>query len=180
MSARTGLRKGVAALAVAGLLFGAAGCKVDGTPYRSGASPDTGAVDLNQFEGALTECDILAPSVIAETVGGGQALGSFNGAICRWVVLGSRLTDVTLAWFEWGDLNVEKSNAKRMGFETENLQVKSMAGFLQRDPEKPQFCGVTAKSPGRGVLTWWVEPVSGGSGCESAIALMELVLDSAG
>jgi len=174
-------KKAIAAAAAAGLLFGTAGCTVDGTPVRVGGAPDTGAVDTDQFEGLLTECSILPTSVIAETVGGSVADPVFFGAICRWVVAGAGITDVTLAWYEWGDLNLEKQTAKRLGFETENVQIKSMAAFTQRDPKRSGVCGVTAKSPGRGILTWWVEPQAGGQdACTSATKLMELVLDAAG
>lgn len=184
MSGRGRLGRGLAGAAGALLLLGAGtACtvEVDGQAQRVGAEGgQSGNVDTSQFEGLLTECQILAAPDIAETVGGSVAERGFNGAICRWVVLGGVTTDVTLAWYEWGDFNLEKQTAQRLGFVTENIQVSSLAGFTQRDPARPQVCGATAKSPGRGTLTWWVEPhASSGDACATAIKLMELVLSRA-
>ncbi|MCK0438502.1 DUF3558 domain-containing protein [Gordonia alkaliphila] len=177
------LRRAVAVTTAFVVLGTTAACTtvVDGDAQRVGAeAAQKGQVDTSDFEGLLTECQILPAADIAEAVGGGSAERGFNGAICRWVVVGGGVTDVTLAWYEWGDFNLEKQTAQRLGFTTENIQVNSLAGFTQRDPTRPQVCGVTAKSPGRGTLTWWVEPhAAGPDACASAIALMELVLNRA-
>lgn len=172
----------VAASAVT--LLGATACTVttDGTAKRVGAEGgQSGHVDTSQFEGLLTECQILSERQIAEAVGGTFADRAFNGAICRWVVSGGTTIDVTLAWYEWGDFNLEKRTAQRLGFTTENIQVHSLAAFTQRDPARPGVCGVTGKSPGRGTITWWVEPQAAppGDPCQGAIKLMEMVLDRA-
>lgn len=182
-------RKSLRGLTVAAamvLLAGTGACSmtVDGHPQRVGGdgARDAGRVDTSRIEGLLTECQILQPMEIAQAVGGGYAERSFVGAICRWVVSGAGVTDVTLAWFEWGDFNLEKQTAQRLGFTTENIQIKSIAAFTARDPQRPAACGVTAKSPGRGVLTWWVEPQTApaGGACDGAIKLMEMVLSTAG
>lgn len=175
------------AVAAAGAaLLGVAAC---GDDSSSGTDPDIayqtgvvqGDVDTSRFEGLLTECEILPATQIAETVGGQSAQGSFVGALCRWVVTGGQTVDVTLNWWEWGNINLEKQTAQNLGFTTENIQVHSMAAFTSRDPARPEMCGVTAKSPGRGVLTWWVEPhgAAAGDPCEAPRKLMEMVLDRA-
>ncbi|GAA3951849.1 DUF3558 domain-containing protein [Gordonia caeni] len=178
-------RRAAAAAAAVAVLLGATACTMttDGTAKRVGAEGgQTGNVDTSQFEGLLTECQILTERQIAEAVGGTFADRAFNGAICRWVVGGGTIIDVTLAWYEWGDFNLEKRTAQRLGFTTENIQVHSLAAFTQRDPARPGVCGVTGKSPGRGTITWWVEPHSAppGDPCQGAIKLMEMVLDRAG
>ncbi|GAC56532.1 hypothetical protein GOHSU_08_00600 [Gordonia hirsuta DSM 44140 = NBRC 16056] len=176
-------RTAAVAVAAVGVLGAGTACGGSSSDERSG--PPTGAqrgdVDTSQFEGLLTECHILPDQTIADTVGGTSAFGTFSGAICRWVVTGGVTTDVTLNWFEWGNITLEKQAAQEMGFQTENIQVHSMAAFTARDPSRPQVCGVTARSPGRGILTWWVEPQSGGGGdpCAAPTALMELVIDRA-
>ncbi|MFT3716917.1 MAG: DUF3558 domain-containing protein [Gordonia sp. (in: high G+C Gram-positive bacteria)] len=141
----------------------------------------TGDVDTSKFDGLLRECEVLTPSEIATAVGGQAADQVFHGAICRWVVQGAGAIDVTLDWFEWGDFNLEKDTAKRLGYETENVQIKSSAAFTARDPKRPEMCGVTAKSPSRGILSWWVEPHGSPSGdpCAGPTKLMEMVMDAA-
>lgn len=153
----------------------------DGAPDPAAQAPTTGDVDTSQFEGLLTECEIVSDRQLAEAVGGTSVLGGYLGAICRWVVTGGVTTDVTLAWYEWGDFNLEKQTAKRQGYETENFQVNSVAAFSSRDPARPEMCGVTAKSPGRGTLTWWTEPHGAphGEPCEAPTKLMELVINRA-
>lgn len=178
-----GRRRGaLAGLLIPALLVGA-GCSGADAPdgERPTAAPNRGDVDTSQFEGLLTECQIVPETQIAKAVGGGYAEPDFNGAICRWVVTSPGVTDVTLAWYEWGDFNLEKRTAQRLGFETENIQVNSVAAFTMRDPARPAVCGVTAKSPGRGTLTWWAEPKSAppGDPCAGPIALMEMVISRA-
>lgn len=178
------MRRAVAAAAlavVAGVGVGA--CTVDGTPVREGrdTGTDTGHVDTSKIEGLLTECGILLDDQVADAVGGGAAIGSFNGANCRWTVVGAGTIDVMFNWFEWGSYNLEKDTAKRLDFTTENVQVRSQAAFTARDPKRPGVCGVTAKAPGGGIYTWWVEP-SGepkGDACDAPKKLMELILSGA-
>ncbi len=179
------LRRGVLAAAVIPVLLLGAGCARGGGDGGSGgrvtAGPQKGDVDTSQFEGLLTECQIVPEADIARAVGGGYADRGFNGAICRWVVTSPGVIDVTLAWYEWGDFNLEKRTAQRLGFETENIQVNSVAAFTMRDPARPAVCGVTAKSPGRGTITWWAEPKSEpvGDPCAGPIKLMEMVISRA-
>ncbi len=179
-------RRSLVAAAATAALFGVTGCGGDSSSsgdadvaYQTGVVQ--GDVDTSRFEGLLTECEILPPAQIAETVGGQSAQGSFVGALCRWVVTGAQTVDVTLNWWEWGNINLEKQTAQNLGFATENIQVHSMAAFTSRDPARPDMCGVTAKSPGRGILTWWVEPHGRANGepCEAPTKLMEMVLDRA-
>lgn len=182
-----GTARALAAVAASAALLGVTACGGNSSP-TSQDQPTTfqtgvvqGDVDTSQFEGLLTECEILPARQIAETVGGTSAQGTFVGALCRWVVTGGQTVEVTLSWWEWGNINLEKQTAQRLGFTTENIQVHSMAAFTSRDPARPQICGVTAKSPGRGVLTWWVEPHGSANGepCEAPKKLMEMVLDRA-
>ncbi|MFT4085805.1 MAG: DUF3558 domain-containing protein [Gordonia sp. (in: high G+C Gram-positive bacteria)] len=176
------VRRSAVALAAVLALGALGGCTIDGTPQRVGAGDgtDKGAVDTDRYEGLLTECNILPIADIGKVVGASPVGGTFVGAICRWVFAGP--VDVTLAWYEWGDFNVEKQTAHRLGFETENMQIQAQAAFTQRDPKRPEICGATAKSPGRGILTWWVEPHGGPSSnpCAAPIKLMELVIQAAG
>ncbi|MED5802409.1 DUF3558 domain-containing protein [Gordonia sp. Z-3] len=159
----------------------ATGCSVDGTPVAVGAADDQqpGNVDTDQFDNLLLECSVLSPMQIADAVGGTVARGTFNGAICRWIVEGTTTAGVTFNWFEWGDPNVEKDTAKELGYQTENIKVASQAAFTQRDPDRPAVCGVTARAPSRGVFTWWVEPRTSAvpaDPCAAPIKLMELLL----
>lgn len=148
----------------------------DTTPSESQTE---GRVDTDRYDQVLLECNILSPDQIAKAVGGTSAFSTFNGAICRWVVSGPVITNVTFNWFEWNNLNVEKDTAKRLGYETENIRISSQTAFTQRDPRRPAVCGVTARAPSRGIVTWWVEPraaAAGGDACAAPIKLMELVL----
>ncbi|MDY6809240.1 MAG: DUF3558 domain-containing protein [Actinomycetota bacterium] len=175
-------RRVIAVLGAVLVVLGVAtGCTVDGTPVAVGAADDqqSGNVDTDQFDNLLLECSVLSPNQIAEAVGGTIARGTFNGAICRWIVEGSITAGVTFNWFEWGDPNVEKDTAKELGYETENIKVASQAAFTQRDPNRPAICGVTARAPSRGVYTWWVEPRTSAvpaDPCAAPIKLMELLL----
>lgn len=169
----------VVAVSAAGLL---AACETDGQPVREGRSvgTDTGHVDTSQFDKLLAECEVLPAAVIAQAVGGTTARPNFYGANCRWIVM-PQSTDVTFNWFEWGDYNLERETAQRLGFVTENIQVRSQSGFTQRDPARPQVCGVTAKAQAGGIFTWWVEPAGApeGDACAAPIKLMELILSGA-
>ncbi len=154
---------------------------VDGTAVAVGAADNQqeGHVDTDQFDNLLLECQVLAAPKIAEVVGGTTARGTFNGAICRWIVEGAVLANVTFNWFEWGNPTVEKDTAKQLGYETENIKIAGQTAFTQRDPKRPAVCGVTARAPSRGVYTWWVEP-SGSAApadpCAAPTKLMELLL----
>lgn len=179
----TSLRKRVAAAVVAAVAATSlVACEIDGQAVREGRSvgADTGHVDTNRFDKLLAECEVLPASVIAKAVGGTTAQPNFYGANCRWIVL-PQSTDVTFNWFEWGDYNLERETAQRLGFVTENVQVRSQSGFTQRDPARPQVCGVTAKAQAGGIFTWWVEPVGApeGDACAAPIKLMELILSGA-
>jgi len=148
------------------------------------ASPSTsqtkGNVDTDRYDKLTLECEILSTQQIAEVVGGPDAFarGTFFGAICRWVLNGPTVSNVTFNWFEWGNLNVEKDTAKRLGYQTENIRISSQTAFTQRDPNRPSVCGVTARAPSRGIFTWWVEPrgPAPADACAAPIKLMELVL----
>ncbi|MFW0795444.1 DUF3558 domain-containing protein [Gordonia sp. CPCC 205515] len=173
----------VAALLLIVAVSAACARSIDGEPVAVGAADNEqeGAVDTDQFDKLLLECQVLSAAQIGQAVGGEGAIarGTFNGAICRWIVEGSTLADVTFNWFEWGDPNVEKETAKKLGYETENIKVASQAAFTQRDPKRPAVCGVTARSPSRGVYTWWVEPRTAAvpaDPCAAPIKLMELLL----
>ncbi|GAA4659442.1 DUF3558 domain-containing protein [Gordonia humi] len=172
-----------AAVTAAVAVLGLGACTVDGTPVRQGRSvgTDTGAVDTDKFERLLAECEVLPASKIGEAVGGRTAAPGFFGANCRWIVQTPATVDVMFNWFEWGSYNHEKDTAKRLGFTTENVQVGSQAGFTARDPKRPAVCGVTAKAPGGGVYTWWVEPseAPNGDACAAPIKLMEMILTGA-
>ncbi|WOC11633.1 DUF3558 domain-containing protein [Gordonia sp. MP11Mi] len=178
------VRRVAAASAVAvAAVVGIGACSVDGSPVREGrdVGTDTGHVDTDRFEKLLAECEILPSSQIADAVGGAVADPSFFGANCRWTVLGTNTAEVMFNWFEWGSYNHEKDTAKRLGFTTENIEVRSQAAFTARDPKRPNVCGVTAKAPGGGIYTWWVEP-SGtptGDACAGPTKLMELILTGA-
>lgn len=177
-------RGAVAATAVAvAAMTGLGACSVDGTPVRQGrdVGSDTGNVDTDKFEKLLAECEILPGKQIAEAVGGTVADPSFFGANCRWNVLTPTSVEVMFNWFEWGSYNHEKDTAKRLGFTTENIKVRSQAAFTARDPKRPSVCGVTAKAPSGGVYTWWVEPAGAANGdaCDAPIKLMELILSGA-
>nr|WP_132993334.1 DUF3558 domain-containing protein [Gordonia zhaorongruii] len=162
---------------------GLAACSVDGTAVREGrsAGTDTGHVDTDRFEKLLAECDVLPAAKIGEAVGGGIADPEFFGANCRWAVATPGVVHVMFNWFEWGSYNHEKDTAKRLGFTTENVKVRSQAGFTARDPKRPGVCGVTAKAPGGGIYTWWVEPRQppAGDACAAPIRLMEMILTGA-
>lgn len=170
----------VAALLAALLLLAGCARTIDGQAVRIGAADDqqSGHVDTDQFERLLLECDVLPPEAIAEAVGGGFPRREFVGAICRWRVAGTGgPTMVTLNWFEWGTLAAERRAAEAAGYETENVKLGAQTGFLQRDPERPAVCGATAKAPGRGIYSVWVEPSgSVADPCAAPTELIELLL----
>ncbi|MDL9936558.1 DUF3558 domain-containing protein [Gordonia sp. ABSL1-1] len=177
-------RRVLAVLLALLLVFaGAVGCArtVDGQAVSAdagGGGDDTGNVDTDEFDKLTLECAILSEPEIAKAVGGTSARSTFNGAICRWIVNGPALVNVTFNWFEWGDYTVEKDVAKRLGYQTENIKVASQVAFTQVNPKRPGSCGVTTRAPSRGIYTWWVES-SGSTGtdsCAAATKLMELVL----
>ncbi|AZG48224.1 DUF3558 domain-containing protein [Gordonia insulae] len=178
------MRRLISVIAVMMLLVGvgsACARSVDGEPVAVGAADNEqeGNVDTDQFDKLLLECEVLSSAQIAEVVGGTAARGTFNGAICRWIVEGATTASVTFNWFEWGNPTVEKETAKKLGYETENIKIASQAAFTQRDPKRPAVCGVTARAPSRGVYTWWVEPRSSAVAadpCAAPIKLMELLL----
>ncbi|GAA1479758.1 DUF3558 domain-containing protein [Gordonia sinesedis] len=179
----TARRRAPAMLAALLLLAVAlAGCArtVDGEAVAVGAadSDQEGNVDTDQFDKLTLECQVVSTAQIAKIVGGTAAEGTFNGAICRWLVDGPAAANVTFNWFEWGNLNVEKDTAKKLGYTTENIRVASQAAFTQRDPKRPAVCGVTTRAPSRGVYTWWVEPVGAAAAdpCAAPTKLMELLL----
>ncbi|MCF8570131.1 DUF3558 domain-containing protein [Gordonia sp. HY002] len=182
--ARIRMRRAVAASALATAAVLAVGaCDVDGTPVREGreAAVDTGRVDTDKFENLLAECEILPAKQIADAVGGQIADPSFFGANCRWTVMAPTTVEVMFNWFEWGSYTHEKDTAKRLGYTTENITVRSQAAFTARDAKRPNVCGVTSKAPSGGVYTWWVEPSGGahGDACDAPIKLMALILTGA-
>ncbi|MGO3326542.1 DUF3558 domain-containing protein [Gordonia sp. (in: high G+C Gram-positive bacteria)] len=176
-------RAGVAAAVAIATVIGVGACDVDGAPVREGrdVGADTGDVDTDEFENLLAECEILPANQIAEAVGGQIADPSFFGANCRWTVMAPSAVEVMFNWFEWGSYNHEKDTAKRLGYTTENVTVRSQAAFTARDPKRPDVCGVTSKAPSGGVYTWWVEPsgAARGDACDAPIKLMELILSGA-
>ena len=167
--------------AVALLVAALSGCTVDGQAVSSeqANSEQSGNVDTDQFDKLTLECQVLSTAQTAKAVGGTAARGTFNGAICRWIVDGAVAANVTFNWFEWGDFNVEKDTAKRLGYTTENVRIVSQAAFTQRDPARPAVCGVTSRAPTRGVYTFWVEPIGGAAAdpCAAPTKLMELLLN---
>jgi len=178
-------RRGVAPLVMAVLAAVAllTGCTraVDGDATAIGGGNGTadGNVDTDDYKRLLYECEIIAPESIANAVGGTLAEPSFFGAICRWTVNGPVVTEVTFNWFEWGDIEVEKSTAKELGYTTENVKVASVTAFTQVNPARPAACGITARAPGGGVYTWFVEPRSTtpiGDPCAAPTKLMEILL----
>ncbi|GAA2065133.1 DUF3558 domain-containing protein [Williamsia deligens] len=180
-------RAAAALVAVLSVMLLVAGCtrSVDGEarPLGGGTAQgdgsDKGSVDTDQFDKLLLECTLLSPEQIATAVGGTAAESTFNGAICRWVVSGGTPLGVTFTWFESGTMSVEKQTVTRMGYATDNIRVSGTTAFTSRDPQRPGVCGVTAKSPDRGIYTWWVEPRGGqaaGDPCAAPTKLMELVL----
>lgn len=156
-----------------------AGCGGDDRP-RDDVARDLPAGD--EYENLLRECEVLQDPIIRDVVRGTSIQRGFYGAICRWVVSGNGVVDITYAWYEWGDFAFEKEISQELGFETENitLNVSGQTAFLQRDPARPRMCGVTAKAPGHGTATWWVEPHGGSvDGCDAATQLMDLILTGA-
>lgn len=158
------------------------GCTVDGQAVSSeqANADQSGNVDTDRFDKLTLECQVLSTAQIAKAVGGTLARGTFNGAICRWIVDGAVAANVTFNWFEWGDFSVEKDAAKRLGYTTENVRIVSQAAFTQRDPKRPAVCGVTSRAPTRGVYTFWVEPIGGAAAADPCVAptkLMELLLN---
>ncbi|MGB6247014.1 MULTISPECIES: DUF3558 domain-containing protein [Gordonia] len=182
MTGRSRRSVGRAAATVLAAVLTLTACTVDGTAVREGRSvgTDTGHVDTDRFEKLLAECEVLPAAKIAQVIGGTTASPNFFGANCRWVVMPQQV-DVTFNWFEWGDYNLEKETAQRLGFTTENIAIQSQSAFTQRDPKRPHVCGVTAKATAGGVFTWWVEPEGGQAGdpCIAPTKLMELILTSA-
>lgn len=181
-------RAGAALVALLAVVLLVAGCtrSIDGEarPLGGGTAQgdgsDNGSVDTNQFDKLLLECTLLSPEQIATAVGGTAAESTFNGAICRWVVSGAVPLGVTFTWFETGTMAAEKQTVEKLGYATDTIRVSGTSAFTSRDPQRPGVCGVTAKSPDRGVYTWWVEPRGGGAGaadpCAAPTKLMELVL----
>ena len=155
-------------VALAVLVGALSGCTVDGQAVSSeqANADQPGNVDTDRFDKLTLECQVLSTAQIAKAVGGTSARGTFNGAICRWIVDGPVTANVTFNWFEWGDFNVEKDTAKRLGYTTENVRIVSQAAFTQRDPKRPAVCGVTTRAPTRGVYTFWVEPIGGAAAAD--------------
>ena len=169
-------------VALAVLVGALSGCTVDGQAVSSeqANADQPGNVDTDRFDKLTLECQVLSTAQIAKAVGGTSARGTFNGAICRWIVDGPVAANVTFNWFEWGDFNVEKDTAKRLGYTTETVRIVSQAAFTQRDPKRPGVCGVTSRAPTRGVYTFWVEPIGGAAAadpCAAPTKLMELLLN---
>lgn len=179
-------RSGILALLLIMIVALAAGCarSVDGEALSVGQAQSqgdgSGNVDTDQFDRLTLECAILQPAQIAEVVGGSTASSNFSGAICRWFVSGTTSAYVTFNWFEQGSVDVEKRTAKELGYTTENIKIASQAAFTARDTKRPSMCGVTTRSPTRGVYTFWVEPLDGsrsGDPCAAPTKLMELLLN---
>lgn len=160
-------------------LLGGCARSIDGEPVPLGHQSDNGgsSVDTGEYTGTDQECERLPGRTIAEVVGGGGAQAGFFGANCRWIVNTSPPTGVTLNWFEWGELSVEKDAAQAQGYETENIRIASQTAFTMRDPDRPSVCGVTSNAP-EGIFTWFVEPqgAANGDACDAPIKLMELIL----
>jgi Protein of unknown function (DUF3558) len=160
-----------------------AGCTraVDGdaTAIGGGSGTADGNVNTDDYKRLMYECEMVAPQSIATAAGGTLAEPGFYGAICRWTVNGPVVTEVTFNWFEFGDIEVEKSTAKKLGYTTENVKVASVTAFTAVNPARPAACGITARAPGGGIYTWFVEPRSAtpiGDPCAAPTKLMELLL----
>ncbi|GAB2666980.1 DUF3558 domain-containing protein [Gordonia jinhuaensis] len=176
MTTRVRRLAAIAALPAAAMIA-LAGCsqEISGTATTPGSS---GNVDTDKYDRLLLECQVVPAQQIATIVGGVTAQTTFNGAICRWLVSGDVTADVTLTWFEWGTMEVEKRTSQRLGYTTDNVTIAGAAAFTQRDPKRPGVCGVTANSPSRGIISWWVEPrgAAPADPCQAPTKLMELML----
>ncbi|MFT4201056.1 DUF3558 domain-containing protein [Gordonia sp. (in: high G+C Gram-positive bacteria)] len=169
-------RRAAAVVALAATV-GIAGCTTDGTPHPEGQVKKKGQVNTDKFDKLTLECQILNPMQIGKAIGGAVPSPGFNGAICRWTVLGPRITTVTFNWFEWGTVSAEQRTAKKMGYETENIKINGISA-VQQTKSGRNICGVTAKAPSRGIYTWFVESPGPAAAdpCDGAKKLMELVL----
>ncbi|MFW0791947.1 DUF3558 domain-containing protein [Gordonia sp. CPCC 205333] len=153
------------------------GSTTDGPDVAASSNPSRQArVDTDKFERLSLECELLTIEQIAETVGAPIKDNEFTGPICRWEAAGD--VWVSFHWFEWNTIRREKSVATALGYTTETIKIGGTTGFTQVKGRRPDTCGVTAKSPGRGVYTWFVNrPVGGGDPCAAPKKLMELSLE---
>lgn len=164
-----------AVLIVVGLLT-ITGCGSSDSREPSATPTRQARVDTDKFERLSLECQLLTRTQIAEAIGAPITGNEFTGPICRWEASGD--VWVSFHWFEWNTLQREKSVAKQLGYQTETIKIGSTTAFTQVNPARPGTCGVTAKSPGRGLYTWFVNrPAAVSDPCAAPKKLMELSLE---
>lgn len=170
-----GVAAAVGALVVASAVVGCAR-SVEGVAVPAG----TGGGGISQeFAELLTECDAVADTKIAETVGVEYVHQGFYGAICRWEGDGpAGVVKVTFNWFETGSLDRERTAAEELGYPVENTSVEGRRALQVRRPDDPLSCGVTAGDSTTGIFGWWVQYTTGGPDpCEAAATLARLTLN---
>lgn len=174
MTGRKAAVSAVAALALAlplSLLAGCASTQSDDTEV------DAGSADGKDFAKLFRECQVVESEQLADITGIPDLQSTFTGAICRW----SNANDsamVTLNWFEHGSMRVEKDTAQRLGYEVENQKVHGSVVYVERVPDDPSSCGVTARASDQGVIGWWVQG-SVTDPCQAALDLADLSINRA-
>ncbi|GAB20803.1 hypothetical protein GOEFS_132_00340 [Gordonia effusa NBRC 100432] len=157
------------------VLTGCGGSSQDSAATSSTPSRQA-RVDTDKFERLSLECQLLTITEIAKAVGASIKDNEFSGPICRWEASGD--VWVSFHWFEWNTIRREKSVAASLGYATEIIKIGSATGFTQTKADRPGTCGVTAKSPGRGIYTWFVNrPAAVEDPCAAPKKLMELSLE---
>lgn len=168
------MRRLLVVLVSAAIALAGCGTPTVGLPTPTNPNRHT-RVDTDKFERLSLECLLLTRAQIADAVGAPILDNEFTGPICRWQATGA--VWVTFNWFEWNTLNREKSVAKSLGYTTETIKIGSTTAFTQVKASRPGTCGVTARSPGRGLYTWFVNrPAGDADPCAAPKRLMELSL----
>src|SRR4029077_10135096 len=82
-----------------------------------------------QYPNLLKECEVLAPDILAKTVGADplDIQSTFVGAICRWQAANpAGLIDITRFWFEQGSLSNERKVAEGLKYQIENRSIQGI------------------------------------------------------
>ncbi|MBF6330450.1 DUF3558 domain-containing protein [Nocardia transvalensis] len=175
-----GARAAVTAFVAFAVLATTAGCgrTVSGTAEPAGGS----GVNMN-FDKLLRECEVVSQPEIAKATGAQEVMGSFNGAVCMWNLVGAPGGDAmaTLNWYEMGTLTTEKQNNDRLGYITTDANVQGRRSIQVQRPNDPDSCGVMAPAADTGIIGWWVNyrPGAHPNPCDPAKKLAELTLNLA-
>jgi len=163
-----------------GLSVGGCGKTISGSAQPAGGGG--GSINTN-FDKLLRECEVVKQDDIVKATGAQDASGSFNGAVCMWILEGTPGGDgmATLNWYEMGSLTNEKANNDKLGYATTNINVQGRRSLEIHRPNDPNSCGVESPAADTGVVGWWVNYLPGAhpDPCAAASKLVDLTLNLA-